>query len=818
MPDNRPHEPGGEPDEGSRGDRARMAEVSGRAVQAREVRGGVHFHGHEPGLSPAPVPRQLPGEVHGFINRLGETEVLSAHLTGGGSEPGQAASIHVITGTAGVGKTALALHWAHRVREHFTDGQLYVDLRGYGPGPALPPEQALDRFLRSLGVSADTMPADLDSRAALYRSLLADRRVLILLDNASTAAQVRPLLSGSAGCVVLVTSRDRLSGLVARDGAQRLTVRALDPAEAVELLEHVTVHQRPKDDAREVSELARLCGQLPLALRIAAERAASRPHMPLGELIQDLRDESGLWDALATDDEEEADAVHSVFAWSYRALPEETARQFRLLGLHPGHDFDAGAAAALADLPVRRARRILDSLVGAHLVEQSGPDRYRFHDLLRSYALDQARREEEPEHRQEALRRLLSWYLQIADSAARAVHSPLRHLEPGPEPHEGALRGVHAFTEHTEAVRWFETESKNLLAATEAAVSSGMDGLAWRLPVVLRHDHIYRAPMAEWITAGLLGLGAARREHERAAEADLAESLGMAYVQSHRREEALAHHRRALELRRESGDELGEAMSLNALGLAHLREHRPAEAREFFERSLATVRRLGERGWEGIALGNLADALLDSGRPQESVDLAEEAVGILQESGNKMGEFACLACSGAAWRELGRTDRALSCTQRGLEVARELDNSPREGFALLELGRIHLLLEHPEEALTCFHEAANLHRRIGDQVREAEAFEGVGEVHETLERPGEAAKFYRQAAHSYRRHQDRWKLAVCLDRSASAVAATGDQEAARGHWHEALEALEGFTDPRAARLREEITAASARSGDGAGSG
>lgn len=229
--------------------------------------------------------------------------------------------------------------------------------------------------------------------------------------------------------------------------------------------------------------------------------------MPLGELIQDLRDESGLWDALATDDEEEADAVHSVFAWSYRALPEETARQFRLLGLHPGHDFDAGATAALVDLPVRRARRILDALVGAHLIEQSGPDRYRFHDLLRSYALDQARREEGPERRREALRRLLAWYLYTAESAAGALASPLRHSELHPAPNESAPRDVHAFTDHTEAVRWFETESKNLVAVTETAASSGMDGIAWRLPVVLRHDFVYRAPMAEWITATLLGLG-----------------------------------------------------------------------------------------------------------------------------------------------------------------------------------------------------------------------------------------------------------------------------------------------------------------------
>ncbi|WP_026117999.1 ATP-binding protein [Nocardiopsis alkaliphila] len=785
-----------------------MANVTGHAVQAREVRGGVHFHGQDSRPHPAPIPRQLPGDVHGFVNRLGEMDALSAHLRGGEADDGSRAPIHVITGTAGVGKTALALHWAHRVREHFPNGQLYVDLRGYGPGPSIEPAQVLERFLRALDVPAEAIPADLDSRSALYRSLLAERRVLILLDNAATAAQVRPLLPGTLACVVLVTSRDRLSGLVARDGARRLTVRTLEPAEAVELLEHVTERHRARDDPHEVAELARLCGELPLALRIAAERAAGRPHMPLGELIQDLRDESALWDALATDDEEEADAVRAVFAWSYRALRRESARQFRLLGLHPGPDFDVAAAAALSDLPVRRARRVLDSLVGAHLVEQTGPDRYRFHDLLRSYALDQARREETPQRRREALERLLTWYLRTADSAARVVASPLRHLEPFSEPDTLPCRPVRDFADHAAALQWFETEGKNLLAITETAVSLGMDEIAWRVPMVSRHVHVYQAFLGEWIPITLLGLGAARREQERAAEADLSESLGMAYVQSHRREEGVAHHRHALRLRQEDGDQPGVAMSLNSLGLAHLREHRLKEAREHFERALAILRRLGERRWEGITLGNLADTLLDSGNPREAVALAEEAIDIHRESGNRMSEFICLVCSGAAWRELGRLERALSCTQRALDVARELDNLVREGFALLELGRIRVRLGDFEEALSVYHEAASLHRRIGDQVREAEAFEGVGEVYRALMRPGEAAKFYRQAAKGYRKHRDRWKLAVCLERSASAMADTGDFETAREQWREALAALEGFSDPRAERLRERIIAVS----------
>jgi len=786
-----------------------MSDVSGRAVQARDVRGGVHFHADRSERFSAPVPRQLPGDVRGFVNRTGELEVLSSRLpgTGQGADGPSEATIHVVVGTAGVGKTALALRWAHRVHDHFPDGQLYVDLQGYGPGLPAAPEQVLERFLRAFGVSAGSIPPDTDSRAALYRSFLARKRVLILLDNASTAAQVRPLLPGSSECAVVITSRDRLSGLVARDGAQRLTVRTLDPAEAVELLEYVTVHHRPQDDPQEVAELARLCGQLPLALRIAAERAASRPHMPLADLIQDLRDESALWDALATDDEEEADTVRSVFAWSYRVLPQDAARLFRLLGLHPGRDFDVGAAAALADLPVRRARRSLDSLVGAHLLEQTGADRYRFHDLIRSYAMDQVRDEEEPYLRRAALERLLTWYLRTAYAAVQVVDTNLRRPEPDEIPtgagQESAARFDTVPADNSGALRWFELESANLMAAAETAAVQGFDHLTWRLPYVLGHFPVHGQA---WIGALDRGLVAVRHENRPRAESDLWEHLGIAHLQSNRPVEGIERHTRALELRRELGDEPGMVMSLNALGLAHLRGHRLDEARDHLERAGAAARDLGDRLWEGIALGNLVRCLLDLGLREDAVALAEQALEIHRETGNRMSEFACLTSLSAALRELDQADRSLELTRLALEIAQDLEHTDREGFALLELGRIHTLLQRPEEALASFHEAAGLHRSIGDHVRESESFEGVGEVYASLDRLEEAAQFYRQAANGYRRNGARWNLAVSLNRLAVVATRNGDPGKAQVHWREALDALAGFTDPGAERLRETITA------------
>ena len=329
--------------------RMEVSGTPGNVVQARDVHGGVHFHRSEPSakVTFAVTPSQLPSDMRGFVNRHTELANLTGVVTGDPEEP-LAATVTVITGTAGVGKTSLALHWAHSVRHEFPDGQLYVNLRGYDPGAPATPEQVLDRFLRDLGVPASAIPVHLEDRASLYRSLLADCRMLVILDNAATAGQVRPLLPGTASSLVVVTSRSRLSGLIARHGAFRVGVDILHEDDAVALLGNVTARYRVHDQRHELVELARLCARLPLALRIAAERAASRPMMQLDELIADLRDESGLWDALTAEGDDDTDAVRTVFAWSYRALPEPAARLFRLLGLHPGNDFGLPAATALA--------------------------------------------------------------------------------------------------------------------------------------------------------------------------------------------------------------------------------------------------------------------------------------------------------------------------------------------------------------------------------------------------------------------------------------------------------------------------------------
>ncbi|WP_161354944.1 NB-ARC domain-containing protein [Streptomyces sp. SID3343] len=352
------------------------------------------------GGAPGP-PRQLLPDIHGFVGREMQLLALETLLC----RDDRGARIVVVAGTAGVGKTALVTHLAHRIRGHFPDGQLFVNLRGYDSRPVLDHGTVLDRFLRVLGVPEPRIPDDPEERADLYRTLLADKRMLVVLDNASDAEQVRTLLPSGPGCRSLVTTRARLTSLGAREGAHRHTLERLDATEAAHLIHAATARHRHHDDPDQVAELTRLCARLPLALRIAAERAAARPWMPLHELIADLREASTLWETLTTEDTDD-DTVRTVLTWSYRSLPSPAGRAFRLLGLLPPPGFDATTAASLIDEPLQRARAVLDALVGAHLLEQTAPDWFQFHDLLRAYAADRARHVETAEAIAAALARL----------------------------------------------------------------------------------------------------------------------------------------------------------------------------------------------------------------------------------------------------------------------------------------------------------------------------------------------------------------------------------------------------------------------------
>ncbi|MET9484216.1 tetratricopeptide repeat protein [Streptomyces sp. NPDC006638] len=762
--------------------------------------GGIHFHDHGTdgeGAPGSPTPRQLPADVPGFVNRTRELDQLNAVLTGEDGSP-LVVSVYVVAGTAGAGKTSLALRWAHQVRDRFPDGQLYINLRGYDPGRPVTGHEALHRFLPALGVRPGSIPQDLDAASALYRSLLADRRVLVVLDNAATVSQVRPLLPGSAGCLVVVTSRSRLSGLTVRNGARRLTLGTLPQAEAVALLRTITAGYRPADDLDKLTELADLCARLPLALRIAAERAASRPHMRLDDLIADLRDESGLWDALSTGDEEE-EAVRTVFAWSYRALPEPAARLFRLLGLHPGPDFGPQAAAALAGLPLGRARQLLDFLAGVHLLEQPAPDRYQFHDLLRAYATDQAQDHESSASRDAALLRLLDWYARTADAAQDWLNPLEAHVPLTAAGDQPAL----SFPDYDSAMNWSEREHGNLPPAVHAAVAAGHDGPAWRSAIVFWWTRPSAAPVTAWLAMGDAALAAAGREGDRGGEAQLLTLMGMDHRQIHRLADSLECHRRALTIRRETGDGSGEAYSLNLIGLVHLRRRELDLAATHFEDALRLFRQQRSPRLSATAQANLAASHHHAGRLAEAADAAREALAAHRAIGNRSGEGNALRLLSGIEREQGDPERALSTARQALDLALGLRNHWLEGYWLLTLGDAQQAGEQYDEALVSYHRSATLHRRLGDRSREALAWSGTGEVYVHLDRAREAALFHRRAVAAHHELDDAWHEALALDGLATALAGTDPTEA-HEHWRAALRLLTPYEDLRAHATRLRI--------------
>ncbi|MFL4907583.1 ATP-binding protein [Streptomyces sp. MMS24-I2-30] len=745
--------------------------------------------------------------MYTFVNRSEELAQLNAVL--GDRNGGHVVvSVHVVAGTAGAGKTSLVLHWAHQVKDQFPDGQLFVNLRGYDPGEPVTAVQALQRFLRALGVAASEVPQDVDDAAAMYRSLLADRRVLILLDNAATVSQVRPLLPGQGDSLVVVTSRSRLAGLSVRDGAHRITLGTLPEPEAVALLRAVTRDYRPEDDADKLGELARLCARLPLALRIAAERAASHPHMRLDDLISDLRDESALWDALSTGIDDEAEAIRSVFTWSYCALPTDSARLFRLLGLHPTGEFSLPAAASLGELPLNRTRQLLDDLVGAHLLEQTAPDRFQFHDLLRAYATDLAQAEEPSDQRQEARRRVLSWYLHTADAAQTWLYPSETHMSL-PEPLPGVTPLV--FTDYNTAVDWSEREHANFLPVVRDAARNGLDQTAWQLATVLWFARSPSSSERDWLELGRIGLEAAARQHDQRVQTRLLINTGIAHRALNNFSEGLDALDRAVTLARSAQSRSDEAQALNLIGLIYLRRRELDLADSHFGQAMAIFRDLGNSQRTATALSNIASTRLSAGRLPEVASVIHEGLAAHRALGNRGGEGNLLRIAAALRLEQGDTDTARRSIDEALDIALALRDHTREGFWLLTLGDTQRTTAQYGDALTSYQRSAMLHRRLRDRSREALAWRGTGQTYAAMDRHAEAAAFHRQAAAVHRDLEDTWQLALELDHLAQAVH-PDNPETARVHWTEALTHLSPYTDPRATSIRSRIEALLTRSG------
>ncbi|MGW1376240.1 ATP-binding protein [Streptomyces sp. NPDC002446] len=728
------------------------------------------------------------------MNRSHELSRLQ-QLVGDGRDTPSVLPVAVITGTAGVGKTSLALHWAHTIRSRYPGGELYANLRGYAVDAPVSPEKVLGRFLEDLGVPAALVPIERERRESMFRSLLAGRRMLVILDNAMDSGQVRPLLPGSATCLVVVTSRDDLSGLVAQQGALRVRLETFPTADAVTLLRTATVEYRGRDRRADLAELARLCARLPLALRIAAERAASWPSIPLRELIDDLRDESALWNVLTTEEKGGPDAMRSVFEWSYRALPAPAARLFRFLGLHPGNEFGLPAVAGLAGAEPAEVRGWLDTLVSAHLLERRPAGRYEFHDLLRAYAADQARKTESEPERRQILERCLTWYLHSADAAQRAIAPFDRYDLDDRFPAPGSsLR----FGRYEPAFQWYRTESTNLVTAIRVAAASGFPQLAWRLAVVLRAVYMHHNAFDDWATTARIAVDAAACAGEPDGQAEALESLGKAAFQALRLDEAQDCHRSALDIRRRLGDRRGTAVSVNALGLLGLRLRRLDEARAHFQDSSAIFRELGDRRWTALLQSNLAESLCELGRYGEAVRILEPALADFRALGDRgsAGNALFLLCW--ARREAGDLEAAGHAVESALAIARDEDNQVWRGHWLMESARLERARGNPEGSLRLCRESAGIQRRLGDTAREAFAQDSAGEACRALGRYGEAVELHRRAVALHRGLDARWPLACALHNLADALSLLGEHEQAQTAGEEALGLLGAFDDPQAA--------------------
>jgi DNA-binding SARP family transcriptional activator len=765
------------------------------------------------GGTEAAVPQELPARVRHFTGRAGELAALTRLLDQASAETPGTVVISAIGGTAGVGKTALAVHWAHQVAGRFPDGQLYVNLRGYDPGPPVPAGDVLAGFLGSLGVPSQDIPPEENERVARYRSLLAGKKMLIVLDNAGSAGQVRPLLPGAPACAVLVTSRDALAGLVVKDGAARLDLDVLPPGEAVALL-RTLIGARVAAEPAAAAELAVQCCGLPLALRVTAELAATRPAVLLAGLVSELADLRTRLDLLDAGGDPHTQ-VRTVFSWSYRHLDADAARTFRLLGLHPGPDIEPYAVAALTDATVPQARLALDVLARAHLIQPAAPGRYGMHDLLRGYARELSATLDTKKEQHAALTRLFDHHLHTAAAAMDTLYPAERHHRPRiPRPDTP----VPSLPDPAAAREWLDDERATLVADAEHTAAHDWPGHATQLAATLARYLRNGGHIPEALTVFSHALDAARRTDDYAAEATALNQIGNVDGQQKRSQQAADHHLEALALFRAAGDRAGEARALGNLGIAETHLGRYELAARHQQEALAIHRDLGDRFGEARALGNLGWVWRLHGRHQEAASCYRQTLGMFRELGDREGEAWALARLGVVDLRLGRYQHAAGYLHQALNLFHEMGNRVGEAETLGRLGGVYLGISRYEQAVGNFEQTLAMSREIGDPVLETVALNGLGDV---LFRTGDAGR-------SRARHAAALRLAseVGAPREqahahsglARAYQAEGDPVQARRHWQEALTryAAIGVAEAREIREIRARLAMAGSSGDDAG--
>ncbi|MFF9037940.1 BTAD domain-containing putative transcriptional regulator [Streptomyces sp. NPDC014892] len=670
-----------------------------------------------PQSPPTTTPAQLPHDLPTFTGRRAELEQVLALLTEDGDSGPGTVVISAIGGMAGIGKTTLAVHWAHRVADRFPDGQLYVNLRGFAPsGRVMGSGEAVRVFLDALGVPPERVPHGVDAQAALYRSLLAGRRFLVLLDNARDTEQVRPLLPGTPGCLTIVTSRDQLSGLVSAHGAHTLALRPLDTAQARSFLERRLGAARLAGEARAVAEIATMCGGLPLALACVAARAATHPDFPLSAIAAELRAAHGSLDAFSRTDT--AANVAAVFSWSLGAVSAEAALLFPLLALHPGPDFSVAATASLARLSPRRTRSLLTELAGVHLVGEPAPGRYALHDLLRAHAAELLEEQHPEDAREAAADRLYAYYLHTAHTAEPLLAPHADPMPPGPLP-----PGVHAepLADHPQALAWLTAEYPVLLAVVGAAARSGRDRVACLLAWSLEPFFDRRGHWHDWTTVQRIALDAALRAADPVWEARGLRALARAESRLGLHGSARLRLDRALALFTESGDTVGRADTHRSLGWTHDQEGDLPGALHHNRLAMELFRDSGRRAAYASVLNSVGwyHALL--GEHQEALSHCHQALALLRELGDRYGEAATWHTIAYAHHHLGRHPNALLGYGHALALYRELGVPYLEACTLVSIGDTHAAMSDHAAAVEVRQQALTLLITLGhpdaDQVR-----------------------------------------------------------------------------------------------------
>jgi tetratricopeptide (TPR) repeat protein/transcriptional regulator with XRE-family HTH domain len=742
------------------------------------------------------VPRQLPAAVRHFTGRAAELDALTGML----SQDGGLGTlvISALAGTAGVGKTALAVQWAHQVAERFPDGQLYVNLRGYDPHQPVSPADALAGFLQTLGVPGQGIPDGEDERTRLYRSRLAGRRMLVLVDNARDGAQVRPLLPGDPGCVAVVTSRDMLAGLVATDGARRLDLDLLPLDDAIVLLRSL-IGPRADEDPEAATELARLCARLPLALRITAELAAARPQAPLAELAAELA--AGRLEGLDAG-EDRAD-VRTVFSWSVRQLTEEVATAFALVGLHPGENLDAYACAALTGTGIGQARKVLGRMYRASLLQAAGPGRYGMHDLLRAYAREQAAARDTEGQGQQALTRLFDYYLTAAAAAMDVLFPAEAYLRPRVPPSGAAVPDMAG---EADARAWLDAERTNLVNVVVHCAGHGWPRHATRLARTLFR---YLETGSHWPAARAIhghALQAARQTGDVTAEASALRSLGGIAAMTSGWRDAGGNLQAALELSRQCGDHAGEAQALRSLGNTEYTQDRWRPAADYYRQAIAAWEEAGDRLGVARGLAALAAPEVELGWFELAAEHLRAALPVLRAASDRAEEAGALARIGKLHLYRGELTQAASFIEDSLAIFRRVGRPAGVGASLISLGIVGLRQADYEQAACRLRQAIAVHREIGAKAGEMHALRLLAEILRETGQPAAARAELEialtiadETGHAYEQAHGHRDLAESYHRA-------GDDEQARQHWRQALDLYTQLGASEAAQVRSRLAA------------